>query len=102
MMTRSMRAAWGMVLVADLAGSGTGAYAQDATAILDRAIRALGGEEKLARAQAIRWTARGTVTFSGTDSQMTSTTVVKGLDHSRGELQGMINGMEFNAVTVLA
>ena len=38
---------------------------KDTTAILDKAIKALGGEEKLGKATTVSWKSKGTITFNG-------------------------------------
>jgi hypothetical protein len=75
---------------------------QDANAILDKAIKAIGGEEKLGKIQAVSWTTKGTITLNGSDNQVTGRTVVQGLDHSRQEFEGEFGGNPVKGVTVLA
>ena len=58
---------------------------KDAKAILDKAIAALGGEEKLGKAQAFSWKSKGTVVFNGNENEMNNEVTVKGLDHFRRE-----------------
>ena len=57
----------------------------DAKSILDKAIKALGGEEKLSKAEAFSWKAKGTVNFNGNANESTAEVTVKGLDHFRRE-----------------
>ena len=45
---------------------------QDAIAIVDKAIKALGGEEKLSKVKAVSWKAKGTITFMGNDNPITT------------------------------
>src|SRR5436309_8368867 len=40
------------------------AIAQEPTAVVDKAIQAMGGEEKLSKAEAVTWKARGQITFN--------------------------------------
>jgi hypothetical protein len=75
---------------------------KDATAILDKAIKALGGEEKLAKAQTFTQAAKGTITFAGNDAEVTSNQSVQGLDHARQEFEGSAGGNSFKGVTVVA
>jgi hypothetical protein len=58
---------------------------KDAKAILDKAIAALGGEEKLGKAQAFSWKSKGTIVFNGNENEMNNQVTVKGLDHFRWE-----------------
>jgi hypothetical protein len=71
---------------------------QDAKSILDRAIKALGGEEKLGSAKSISWKTKGTVTIEGEEREMNSQVTVQGLDHFRREF----GNDQFNGIVVLA
>ena len=57
----------------------------DAKSILDKAITALGGAEKLAKIEAFSMKAKGTVVIDGKESDTTSEVIYKGLDHFRRE-----------------
>ncbi len=70
----------------------------DAKEVIDKAIKALGGEEKLAKVQAFSVKAKGTITFGGNENEFTSTQVAKGLDHYRRESQSD----QFHLVWVVA
>ncbi len=74
---------------------------QEAKAILDRAIKAIGGEEVLGKAGVITWKAKGTITFGGNDNRYTSQTTAQGLDRSRVEFEGEFNGNSVKGVTVI-
>lgn len=78
------------------------ARAEDPAAILDKGIKALGGEEKLSKIKAASWKAKGTITFGGSDNEFTSVTTVQGLDHQRGEFEGDFGGNKIKGVTVVA
>jgi hypothetical protein len=71
---------------------------QDARSIVEKAIKALGGEEKLAKVAAYSWKSEGTVNFNGNENDFNSHVTVKGLDHFRRE-SGNDN---FHIVVVLA
>jgi hypothetical protein len=58
---------------------------KDAKAILDKAIKALGGEEKLGKAEAFSWKSKGIVIFNGNESESNTEMTVKGLDHLHRE-----------------
>jgi hypothetical protein len=93
----------GVMLVAfGWSGPARAADTQTATAILDNAIKALGGEEKLGKIQGLSWKAKGTITFMGSDNAMTTQTVLQGLDHARQEFEGEFGGSMIKGVTVLA
>jgi hypothetical protein len=101
-MTRLFGVVCAMALVCALSGPIRAADPQqDAVAIVDKAIKAIGGEDKLSKAKAVSWKAKGTFTFMGNDSPVTTQTVVQNLDHFRQEFEGEFNGNKVKAVTVL-
>ena len=63
---------------------------KDATAILDKAIKALGGEEKLSKIKAYSVKTKGTITFGGNDNEFTAKATHEGLDHYRSEFEGQV------------
>ncbi len=73
----------------------------DATAILDKAIKALGGEEKLSKVVAMTWKSKATISFNGNDAEFTGVTSIQGLDHLRTEAEGNFNGNRNKFVTVV-
>lgn len=58
---------------------------QAVKSILDRAIKALGGEEKLSKVDAFSWKSKGIVIFNGNENETSNQVTVKGLDHFRRE-----------------
>jgi hypothetical protein len=70
----------------------------DAKSIIDKGIKALGGEEKLAKVEAFSWKSKGTVNFNGQENEFTGQTTAKGLDHFRREF----STDQFSGVVVLA
>ena len=58
---------------------------KDATPVLNKAIDALGGAEKLGKATAFSWKAKGTIKFNDNENDFTSTVTIKGLDKYRRE-----------------
>src|SRR5690242_6657035 len=70
-------------------------------AVLDKAIKALGGEEKLAKAKALKFKTKGTITINGNDSEVSGETTVQGLQQRRSEFEGEFNGNKFKGVTVV-
>lgn len=74
---------------------------QDTNAILDKAIKALGGEEKLGKATTVAWKSKGTITLNGSDNEFTSHSTLQGLDHYRSEFEGKFGDNDFKGVTVL-
>ena len=74
---------------------------KDTSAILDKAIKALGGAEKLKKAESATWKTKATISFNGNDSDMTIQSTIQGLDHYRAEVEGNFGGNEFKGVVVL-
>jgi len=75
---------------------------QAAKAVVDKAIKALGGDEKLGKAQAATWKGKGKMTFNDNTNDFSSQVTVKGVDHIRSEFEGEFNGNAVKGVTVLA
>lgn len=81
------------------------ARAADASAtdaIIDKAIKALGGEEKLGKLKIITWKSKNKITFNGMDNEGTGTTTIQGLDHFRQEFEGEFGGNKVKFVTILS
>jgi hypothetical protein len=74
---------------------------KDPQAVIDKAIKALGGEEKLKKAEAASWKTKATVTFMGNDNDLSIESTVQGLDHYRAEIEGKFGDNEFKGVVVL-
>lgn len=91
------------VLAAVAAGwSARAADPKDATVVLDKAVKALGGEEKLAKVTAFTWSGKGSISFGGNDSEISVKNTVQGLDHLRQEFEGDFGGNKMKGVSVLA
>jgi hypothetical protein len=105
-MQRRSHYAWAgvvwMVLVAGISGPGQADDTGNANAILDKVIKALGGEEKLSKIKAASWKAKGTIRLMGSDNSFTTQWVVQGLDQTRQEFEGDFGGSPFKGITVLA
>src|SRR5215470_17561066 len=71
-----------------------------ANAILDKAIKALGGEAKLSKLKAFTWKSKGTVTIAGNDSPYNGQATVQGLDRYRSEFETEFNGATVKGATV--
>ncbi len=70
--------------------------------VLDKAMRALGGQKKLARIEAYTWKAKGKVTREGNDNEIQSKGTIQGLDHFHLVFQGQFNGNDFKALSILS
>jgi hypothetical protein len=99
-MKRFLRAALAIVFVTATA-SLVRADDKDPNAVLDKAIKATGGEEKLKKVGAIAWKAKVNITFNDNTNEFTSHATVQGLDHYRSELEGNFGGNPSKIVTVL-
>ena len=75
---------------------------KEVTAVLDKAIKALGGEEKLAKAAGFSWKTKGTLTFNDSDNPISGQATLKGIGHYRNEFEGEFGGNQFKGVTVLS
>jgi hypothetical protein len=100
-MTRFLGVVLGAAVVCGPCGP---ALAEDAgaTAILDKAIKAQGGEQKLAAAKALSWKTKGTLSIMGNEAKISTQMTLQGIDHLRSEFSGDFGGMEIKAVAVLA
>src|SRR5262245_26403265 len=74
----------------------------DAHAVVDKAIKALGGEAKLKKAKAMTWKTKGKIIFGGNASEFTSQTTVAGLDRLRNEFESEFGGNPIKGTTVIA
>ena len=72
-----------------------------AALVIDKAIKALGGEEKLSKAQTFTSKAKGKVTLESNVNPISSESTVSGLDHFRSLFEGEFNGNKVEGVTVL-
>jgi hypothetical protein len=91
------------IVAALVFGHGSFAGAADeseAKAILDKGIKALGGEAKFA-GKALNWKSKGSINIGGNENEFVSEITVQGLDRFRGEFEGNFGGQSFKGVTVL-
>jgi hypothetical protein len=97
-----MRRLLGAALVAVLAACGTAqADEQEAQAILDKAIKALGGEEKLSLIKAFSAKGRGTVVVDGNEIPFTFEMTAQGIERYRSAFAADLGGNKFEGVTVV-
>ncbi len=74
---------------------------KEATAVLDKAIKALGGEEKLSKGKGFSWRAKGVLSFGGSDNDFTTDGTAEGIDHYRSTFSGDFGGNQVEGVSVL-
>jgi hypothetical protein len=99
-MRRILNMALASVLLSGLSGL-TLADEVDPKAVLDKGIKALGGEEKLGKSGCYTVKAKGTLTFNGNNNEFKTQGTVQGLDHYRSEFEGEFNGDAIKVVTVV-
>src|SRR4051794_7375652 len=75
--------------------------ADDSTAVVDKAIKALGGEENLGKVKAFSIKSKNKITFNGNENEATVQVTAQGLDHYRQELEGDFGGNHVKGVTLL-
>jgi hypothetical protein len=100
-MSRFLGAVCLTFLVCGLGGPARAEGDKDTSAVLDKAIKALGGEEKLKAVKAATWKTKGTINVGGGDGELTSTATVQGLDHFRQEFDADINGQKVKGAMVV-
>ena len=76
--------------------------AKEAAAIVDKAIKAVGGEEKLSKAKVLQWKGKGKIRFGDNENEFTAESTTQDLDHMQRVFEGEFNGNPFRAVTVVA
>jgi hypothetical protein len=91
----------GALIVMSFGNRARSADDKDAQAILDKAIKALGGQDKLSRIKAATWKTQGKITSYGVDSEYISTSTVQGLDRFRVNFESDFKGTKVKVVTVL-
>lgn len=97
-----MKKALGVLLIAAFLSVMGASRQTDATAILDKAITALGGAEKLGKAKTISWKMKGNFTIQGNELPMTGSVTIQGLDHQKQEFESQVNGDTLKGVSVFA
>jgi hypothetical protein len=75
---------------------------KDTKAILDKAIKALGGEDKLSKVKAFQSKGKGKITFGDMENDFTIESTVQGLDHCRQIFEGEFGGNKVRGEMVLA
>jgi len=70
-------------------------------ATLDKAIKALGGEAKLAKVKGLTWKGKGTITIADNDAEFTNQATAEGLDRIRAQFDGEFGGNKVTGVTVI-
>jgi hypothetical protein len=69
--------------------------------VLDKAIQALGGEDKLTKAAAFTSKSKAKITIEGNENQVSTEATVQGLDRVRSVFEGEFNGNHIKGLTIL-
>ena len=72
-----------------------------ARSVVEKAVQALGGEEKLARAKAFHFQAQGKIVLNGNEYDGTFEATIDGLERRRMEFDGDAGGMSFKVVSIV-
>jgi hypothetical protein len=75
---------------------------KEATAILDKAIKAMGGEEKLSKIKFFSVKTKGILTIMGNDNDFTTSATHEGIDRVRSEFNAKFGDNDFKAAAVLS
>jgi hypothetical protein len=75
--------------------------ADDPNAIIDKAVKAMGGQEKLEKVHAVQVKGKGTINFGGTESPINGQMISQGFDHYRLEFEIDFGGGRIQGVTVI-
>jgi hypothetical protein len=70
--------------------------------LLDKAIKAVGGEERLGKIKAVSYKSKAKITIEGNENEMKIDMTLQGFDHYRSEFEGKFGENEFKGLTVLS
>src|SRR5262245_26331388 len=101
-MRRVVGAVWVTGLLSGLGAPDRAEDDKDTRAILDKGIKALGGEEKLSKVKAATWKVKGKIIVDGNENPFTLQVTVQGLDRIRSAFEGEFGGTPIKGMTVLA
>lgn len=100
-----LRRSWIAASALLLVGSAGPSRADDADAkaveIIDKAVKALGGEEKLSKIQAATWNSDGKIILNGADNPFKTRVTFQGDDRMHLDFEGEFNGNSVKGTTVL-
>src|SRR4051794_22757803 len=92
-----------MLLSATVCANPSSACADDAkvTEILDKAFAALGGKDRLTKAEGATWKSKAKITIEGNENEMSLQGTVQGIDHYRSEFEGEFGGNTVKGLVIL-
>ena len=96
-----MRTTLGIVLATLLLAVPSKAGDDSTTAVLDKAVAAIGGHDKVASVKAATWSTKGKITINGTDSAFTVKSVLQGHDRRRAEIDVEFGGNPIKIVVAV-
>ena len=91
-----------LVALAMAGGRSARADDKDATAVVDKAIKALGGEEKLGKAAGFTWKFKGVMTLNGSDNELTGQSTIAAPDRYKTDIDGEFNGTKVKLAHVVS
>lgn len=80
-------------------GHAASAADEEAKAVVDKAVKAVGGSVDASKAYS--WKTKGTLTINDTDNKFTTKVTAQGINHYRQEFEGEFDGNPIKGVTVL-
>jgi hypothetical protein len=101
-MRRRICVAAAVMLLCGMIGVSRAADVQDANAIVDKAIKAVGGAEALGKIKAASWKAKTTMTFGGQDAEGKSEVIWGDLTHYRQVFEFERDGNTAKITSILA
>jgi len=90
------------IILVTAAGIPVRADEKDPNAILDKAIKATGGEEKLKKIDAMSWKTKATILINGDNNPFSAQSTVQGLDRYRTEFDAEFGGNAIKGVVVVS
>ncbi len=100
-MTRLLGAVLTAALVCSVASPAHAGENKDAKAILDKAIGAMGGEQKLSAIKALTSKSNGKISIQGTERDISNSTTTQGLTRVRTDSEVEFEGNKIHAIVVL-
>ena len=80
---------------------GSPVRADDPNAVIEKAVKAMGGRDKLEKLQATEAKTKGTLNLGGNESPISGQATVQGHDHYRMQFEGEFGGNKIKGMTVI-
>jgi len=101
-MKRAIVAAFTLVMACAMARSAFARDDSDASALVDKAIKAMGGQEQLSKIKAASWSTKGTISFQSADNSTSGKATIQGVDHLRQDVSLSVNGMDIKVIILVS